>query len=248
MAIVPLLDEGEVGPETRALYDRMKRLMKIQTINAFNKSLAHSPTNLEAGTDEANYVLGEGALARKTKEYVAVGVSMLHGCPYCIDAHAAVLRKFRVPDAAFVELASVVGHVAALNTFGAMEPEPGEGWLEEPIVQEVQAAWGGVPPAYRAMAVDPEYARLVWNREKAAMGDGAIEGRIKRLVAYAVTAVTGPDAARRLSREAARRAGWEARALFEARAVAHLLTRSARYAIGLQLEPDRPVEERARPR
>lgn len=238
MAIVRLLDEDDVGPETRALYARMKQLMKIQTINAFNKSLGHSPANLAASTDEANYVLGDQALSRKTKEYLAVAVSMLHGCPYCINSHATVLRKFRVPEAAFVELASVVGHVTGLNAFAVMEPDAPPGQLPAPLAQEIRGVWGTVPPAYLAMAEDPECARLIWNREKAAMADGAVEGRIKRLVGYTLTALTGPDSARRLAREAARAAGWGDKELFEARTVAHLFARSARYAIGLQLEPD----------
>ncbi len=238
MAIVRLLDEGDVGPEARALYARMKQLMKIPTINAFNKSLGHSPANLAASTEEASYVLGDQTLSRKTKEHIAVAVSMLYGCPYCINSHATVLRKFRVPEAALVELAAVVGHVAGLSAFAAMEPDAPAVELPEPLAQEIREAWGAVHPAYQAMAPDPEYARLIWNREKAAMADGAVDGRLKRLVAYVLAALTGPDSARRLAREAARAAGWGDRELFEARTVAHLFTRSARYAIGLQLEPD----------
>lgn len=62
------------------------------------KVYAHHPPLLEANWHKVKRVMMEGALARKTKEAIALLVSADNGCRYCVAAHSGALKAIGVAD------------------------------------------------------------------------------------------------------------------------------------------------------
>ncbi|MFC5704418.1 carboxymuconolactone decarboxylase family protein [Cohnella faecalis] len=56
--------------------------------------------------------LAEGALTVRVKELIAVGITHITGCPYCIEAHTG---KAKAEQASLSELAEVIAVAAAVN-------------------------------------------------------------------------------------------------------------------------------------
>lgn len=61
--------------------------------------------------------MADGALSKKIKELIAVGVALTTQCPYCVEIHAGAARKAGATDA---ELAEVGFVAAALRAGGAI--------------------------------------------------------------------------------------------------------------------------------
>lgn len=117
MTIVKLIDEAEASDEIKAIYDDIKKTFRLPVVPTLFKAMAHHPTYLAVNWQRIKVVLGPGKLDRKTKEAIAVAVSAVNGCRYCIDAHTAALRGLGFGDAELTELMTVVDLFSGLNKF-----------------------------------------------------------------------------------------------------------------------------------
>jgi AhpD family alkylhydroperoxidase len=86
--------------------DNLKRLRKLGT-------LATDSTNAFWQYDKA--ALSDGAIPKKYKEMIALGVALTTQCPYCLELHKKNAIAAGVTEA---ELAEVI-HVAAALRAGA---------------------------------------------------------------------------------------------------------------------------------
>ncbi len=62
-------------------------------------------------------VFGEGALSAKTKELIAIGVTHVTRCPYCIDAHVKAAKKVGASDEEIAEAIFVGVALSAAASF-----------------------------------------------------------------------------------------------------------------------------------
>jgi len=83
--------------------------MKLLEVNA--------PEAMKAFVAFDKAALAEGAIPRKYKELIALGVAFTTQCPYCIEIHTNNARK---EDASDQEIAEAVLVAAALRAGGAI--------------------------------------------------------------------------------------------------------------------------------
>ncbi len=195
--------------------------------------------------EEHLYVMPTRKLSRKLKEMIAVAISMVNGCSYCITAHTQVLKRmFRMNDSELVELTATVAHFSGLSRFETATMPRGEEPLfpakskeEVPLLREIEEALGVVPLYYQIMANDPKFLNSAWAREKVAMDEGKLDRREKRYIAFATAIGNVAPYSIRLHKRILRDLGATDEEIFEALEVVEIFHKNTKFTEGLQLEP-----------
>jgi AhpD family alkylhydroperoxidase len=94
----------------QGLYD-MSNMSKLKVL------AAHAPEAMQAFVAFDKAALADGAIPRKYKELIALGVAFTTQCPYCIDIHANKARELGASDQ---EISECVLVAAALRAGGAV--------------------------------------------------------------------------------------------------------------------------------
>ncbi len=247
MAVIDLPDPAQFDQVLESLHERVRAYTKAPAATSYVRAAALYPPYLAHLGDEGLGVMVSRQLPRKTKEMIAVGVSMTNGCEYCIRAHTTVLKKmFKVSDGEIVELAAVTAHAngqaalaAALQidpdgtVAGPFQPVGEDG---DPLLAEIREALGEVPVHYRVLARDPQFLKLHWQRERGILLGGAIDRPVKHLVSLGVAASRGARYLVAWHGAAARRLGVTEDQLFEALMVIDAFNKNNAFTEGLQLE------------
>lgn len=95
-----------------------------------------------------------------------------------------------------------------------------------------------VPALFRAIAHNPSYLRVSWERVKVVMGPGLIDRKTKEMIATAVSAVNGCDYCVYAHSAALRAMGSSEAELVELMSVVDLFSGFNKMLKGLQVEPD----------
>jgi AhpD family alkylhydroperoxidase len=127
-AAVRLVEEAEAGGKTARLYDEIKETLGIDFVPNMYKALAGNPDYLEMTWRKVQAVMGEdGELGRKTKDIVALTVSIMSGCDYCIGVYNEAVKHAGLDDAALLELYEVIDLYTGLNRLNiGMQTRPDE--------------------------------------------------------------------------------------------------------------------------
>ena len=115
MATVPLIGDGDLGPEARAVFDDIRAVRGTDHVNNFWRALAHDPAELRRVWEEAKSVMAPGALDPLAKELVYIAVSTANACPYCVHSHTAAARAKGMTEAQHAELLRVIALAARTN-------------------------------------------------------------------------------------------------------------------------------------
>jgi AhpD family alkylhydroperoxidase len=115
MATVKLLEDHELSPEARAVFEDIRETRQTDYVNNFWRSLAHDPTTLKRTWESIKAVMGPGSLSPKMKEMIYIAVSVAHGCDYCIHSHTASARAKGMTDAEYLEMLAIIGMAAETN-------------------------------------------------------------------------------------------------------------------------------------
>ncbi len=115
MATVKILQDDDLSPEARAVFDDIRAVRQSEFVNNFWRALAHDPKTLKRTWSSLQEVMAPGALDPKVKELIYIAVSVAHGCSYCIHSHTAAARAKGMSDAEYAELLAVVGMAAETN-------------------------------------------------------------------------------------------------------------------------------------
>jgi len=245
MPIVKLLDADQYSEEIQRLDKRVREYTHAPGMTPYVKAAAHHVPYLANMAEEHLYVMPSRRLPRKLKEMLAVAVSMVNGCAYCITAHSRVLNQmFHLSDAALVELTAAVAHISGLNRFetatmsGNHEPLfPLRSEVEVPLLEEIQGTLGVLPIYYQIMANDPAFLESVWGRERATMLAGTLERKDKEYVAFATSVVNLAPYSVRHHKSILMSMGATSEELFEALEVVEIFHKNNKFTEGLQLEP-----------
>lgn len=92
------------------MYD-MKNLGKLKLLET------HAPEAMKAFMAFDQAALAEGAIPKKYKELIALGVAFTTQCPYCIEIHTNNARRAGASDP---EIAETILVSAALRAGGAI--------------------------------------------------------------------------------------------------------------------------------
>ncbi len=115
MATVRLLSDDELSPEARAVFEDIRKTRQSDFVNNFWRALAHDPKTLRRTWESIKEVMAPGALDPKVKEMLYVGVSVAHGCSYCIHSHTASARAKGMTEAEYREMLAIIGMAAETN-------------------------------------------------------------------------------------------------------------------------------------
>ena len=109
MPTVQLVDENTANPRVRAVFDDIKTTKNIHRVPHFWRALAAHPEHLELCWSRAKAIMRPGTLDMKTKEIIALAVSITNSCRYCINAHTTALQKLGMSAEEYGEFLAVVG-------------------------------------------------------------------------------------------------------------------------------------------
>ncbi len=243
MAIVDLLDAEEYSEEVHRYDERLREYTGAPGMTPYAKAAGRYPPLLDQMGTEHRHVMLEGELPRELKELVAVAVSMVNNCSYCVAVHTKLQKQlFDRPDSELVELVGVAAHFTGVNRFDAVTHADGDPLFEavgdaDGLLAEIEETLGVVPRYYRVMARDPEYAAEVWKRERAVMQQGTLDPLDKEFVAFGVSVANSSGYGARLHRDRLVDRGATQGAVFEALEVAEIFQKNNVYTSGLQLRP-----------
>lgn len=115
MAIVTLIDEKSATGDVADVYGEIRAVLGLPFVPNMFKAIAHNPAYLRSSWERVKVVMAPGQIDRKTKEMIAVAVSAVNGCDYCVLAHTAGLRSMGTNDAEIVELMAIVDLFSGFN-------------------------------------------------------------------------------------------------------------------------------------
>lgn len=117
MATVTLVSEAQAQGKVKSIYDEIKRTFGMPFVPNLFKAMANFPEYLEASWNRFKVIMGPGKLDRKTKEFLALAVSSVNNCEYCIHAHTAALKQLGTSNEELVEMMAVVDFFSGVNKF-----------------------------------------------------------------------------------------------------------------------------------
>lgn len=117
MALVKFVEEQDADPRIKAVYAEIKQAFGLDFVPNIFKAMANSPEYLELNWARHKAIMQSGKLERQTKEIIAVAVSAVNNCEYCVNAHTATLKKMGLGDAEITEVMAVVDLYSGFNKF-----------------------------------------------------------------------------------------------------------------------------------
>ena len=125
MSTVKLVDENTDHPKVRAVFEDIKATKKIDRVPNIWRALATNPDHLELCWTRLKAIMQPGKLDLKTKELIALAVSVTNSCRYCINSHTAAVQKLGVDNEALGEALAGVGLYNQMNKLAdAYQVEP----------------------------------------------------------------------------------------------------------------------------
>ena len=109
MATVKLVDENDPNPIIQEVFRDIKETKKIDFIPDIWRALATHPEHLQLCWTRLKAIMRPGKLDMKTKEIIALAVSITNSCRYCINAHTTALQKLGLDAESYGEFLAVVG-------------------------------------------------------------------------------------------------------------------------------------------
>jgi uncharacterized peroxidase-related enzyme len=128
VATIKLIPKEEATGKLQEIYQEIMETLGIDFVPNMYQAMGHKPSYLEANWNRTKTIMQEpGKLDKLTKEIIAVAVSAVGGCDYCISVHTAAVRRLGLDDEAIFELMAVVDLFIGLNHFNVgMQVEPDE--------------------------------------------------------------------------------------------------------------------------
>ncbi len=115
-AFVQVVLEKEATGKVKDIYEEIQETLDIEFVPNMYKALAVNPDYLEMTWNKVQRVMGvDGKLGKKTKEIVALTVSIMNGCEYCIGVYNEAVKHAGFDDGALLELYTVIDLYSGLN-------------------------------------------------------------------------------------------------------------------------------------
>lgn len=115
-ASIALVLESDASAKVDAIFTDIKKTLGIDFVPNMYRAMANNPAYLEASWKRIQDVMGhEGRLGKKTKDIVALTVSIMSGCEYCINVYNDAVKHGGLDDVAMLELYNVIDVYSGLN-------------------------------------------------------------------------------------------------------------------------------------
>lgn len=115
-AFIKVVADDEATGKVKEIYREIKETLGIDFVPNMYMALAVNPDYLEVTWKKVQAVMGkDGKLDRKTKDIIAMTVSIMSGCNYCTVVYNQALRHGGLDDGALLELYEVIDLYSGLN-------------------------------------------------------------------------------------------------------------------------------------
>ena len=115
-ASIRMIEEADASGKVKEIYEDIKKTLGIDFVPNMYRAMANNPSYLEISWRKIRDVMGrEGKLGRKTKDIVALTVSIMSGCEYCLDVYNGAVQHSGLDDEAMIELYNVIDIYSGLN-------------------------------------------------------------------------------------------------------------------------------------
>ncbi|MHA1965466.1 MAG: carboxymuconolactone decarboxylase family protein [Candidatus Thorarchaeota archaeon] len=117
-ASTSVVDESIAEGKVRMIYDDIKKTLGIDFIPNMYKAMALNPDYLESTWNRVQTIMSkEGKLDKNTKDIIALTVSIMSGCGYCIDVYNDAVVNNGLDDEAITEIYAIIDIYSGLNRF-----------------------------------------------------------------------------------------------------------------------------------
>ena len=117
VAFVKVVEESEATGEVKEVYEDIKKTLGIDFIPNMYKAMANKPEYLKTTWEKVQTVMtSQGKLDSKTKDIIALTVSIMSGCDYCIGVYNETVKHAGLDDEALTELYSIIDLYTGLNS------------------------------------------------------------------------------------------------------------------------------------
>jgi AhpD family alkylhydroperoxidase len=118
MAAVEMIEEEAATGKVKEIYNDIKESLSIDFVPNMYKAMARNPSHLEASWKKIRAVMAEQhKLDDLTKDIIALTVSTMNGCRYCIEVYTSAVRNGGLDDDGITEAAAVIDVFNGLNKF-----------------------------------------------------------------------------------------------------------------------------------
>jgi len=130
MASVKMIEVDEATGQIRKIYQDIMDTLGIDFVPNMYKAMASNPSYLAASWNKIQVIMNQtGQLDDLTKAIIALTVSTMNGCAYCITVYTGAVRKYGLDDQGVTELVAVIDLFSGLNKFNTglqieMDEEP----------------------------------------------------------------------------------------------------------------------------
>ena len=118
MASVKMIEVDEATGKVEEIYKEIKDTLGIDFVPNMYKAMASNPSYLAASWNKIQAIMNQtGKLDDLTRAIIALTVSTMNGCAYCITVYTGAVRKYGLDDDGLTEVASVIDLFNGLNKF-----------------------------------------------------------------------------------------------------------------------------------
>lgn len=115
-ASVKVVPEEQASTKVKDIYGDIKHTLGIDFVPNMYMALGSNPDYLEMTWKKVQSVMGEdGKLGKQTKDLIALTVSIMSGCEYCIRVYNQSVKHSGLDDDALLELYEVIDLYTGLN-------------------------------------------------------------------------------------------------------------------------------------
>ena len=122
IATVRPVAESDATGRVAEIFADIRRTKNIDFVPNMWRVLATNPTELEVVWNALKSLMHPEAVGRTsplepaTREMIALAVSAINGCAYCVNSHTAALRKLGVSSSMVGEVLAIAGLFNMTNT------------------------------------------------------------------------------------------------------------------------------------
>jgi alkylhydroperoxidase/carboxymuconolactone decarboxylase family protein YurZ len=244
MPTIKLPEESQHNDMVKKVDAMIREISKAPNMTASTRALGLRPSILIGEHQELAHIMAKRGLLNLQNHMVGLAVAAARSAPYELYTHTRSLQfDYGLDGGQIVELAATVAHVTSINVFetaiAAFNDNPPMRPQEpsSPVLVEVRQKLGSVPRYFLYMATDPNYAKIVLDREIATVHEGEVSRLNKELVAYATSVVNDGKLSMLYRAEVLRGLGMTNEQLFEVTTVVSIYVKNASFTTALQLEP-----------
>jgi AhpD family alkylhydroperoxidase len=116
VAFVKVVEEDEATGKVKEVYEDIKKTLGIDFIPNMYKAMANKPDYLEITWKKIQAIMTvQGKLDSKTKDIIALTVSIMSGCDYCIGVYNEAVKNAGLDDEALTEIYSIIDTYSGLS-------------------------------------------------------------------------------------------------------------------------------------